>query len=69
MWTEITRPKYERHGGRYGSDLTDMNTFSQCARSSAFRGTRSRSLAVDAEHYGEIEVEELLRDGADALKV
>ena len=23
MWTEITRPKYERHGGRYGSDLTD----------------------------------------------
>ncbi len=23
MWTEITRPKHERHGGRYGSDLTD----------------------------------------------
>ncbi len=23
MWTEITRPKYERHGGRYASDLTD----------------------------------------------
>ena len=23
MWTEITRPKYERHGGRYGSNLTD----------------------------------------------
>ncbi len=23
MWTEITRPKYERHGGRYASDPTD----------------------------------------------
>ena len=23
MWTEITCPKYERHGGRYASDLTD----------------------------------------------
>ncbi len=23
MWTEITRPKYERRGGRYASDLTD----------------------------------------------
>jgi hypothetical protein len=23
MWTEITRPKYEREGQRYGSDLTD----------------------------------------------
>jgi len=23
MWTEITRPKYERGGGRYASDLTD----------------------------------------------
>ena len=23
MWTEITRPKYQRHGGRYASDLTD----------------------------------------------
>ena len=22
MWTEITRPKYERHGLRYASDLT-----------------------------------------------
>ena len=21
MWTEITRPKYERHGLRYASDL------------------------------------------------
>jgi hypothetical protein len=21
MWTEITRPKYERAGGRYASDL------------------------------------------------
>ena len=23
MWTEITRPKYERVGLRYASDLTD----------------------------------------------
>ena len=23
MWTEITRPNYERRGGRYASDLTD----------------------------------------------
>ena len=23
MWTEITRPKYEREGQRYASDLTD----------------------------------------------
>ena len=23
MWTEITRPKYERAGRRYASDLTD----------------------------------------------
>ncbi len=23
MWTEIARPKYQRHGGRYASDLTD----------------------------------------------
>ena len=23
MWTEITRPKYEREGLRYASDLTD----------------------------------------------
>ena len=23
MWTENTRAKYERHGGRYASDLTD----------------------------------------------
>jgi hypothetical protein len=23
MWTEITRPKYEREGPRYASDLTD----------------------------------------------
>src|SRR2546428_10955302 len=23
MWTEITRPKYEREGRRYASDLTD----------------------------------------------
>ena len=23
MWTEITRPKYERDGLRYASDLTD----------------------------------------------
>jgi transposase len=23
MWTEITRPKYERAGQRYASDLTD----------------------------------------------
>ena len=23
MWTEITRPKYERTGQRYASDLTD----------------------------------------------
>lgn len=23
MWTEITRPKYERAGGRYASDMTD----------------------------------------------
>ena len=23
MWTEITRPKYERDGQRYASDLTD----------------------------------------------
>ena len=24
MWTEITRPKYEREGQRYARDLTDM---------------------------------------------
>ncbi len=23
MWTEITRPKYDREGLRYASDLTD----------------------------------------------
>ena len=23
MWTEITRPDYERRGGRYASDMTD----------------------------------------------
>ena len=23
MWTEITRPKYEREGQRYASDVTD----------------------------------------------
>ena len=23
MWTEITRPKYEREGLRYASDLTE----------------------------------------------
>ncbi len=31
MWTEITRPNYERRGGRYASDLTDREWASRAA--------------------------------------
>jgi hypothetical protein len=39
MWTEITRPKYEREGQRYASDLTDAEQTRSFLHRQVRRGT------------------------------